>query len=524
MELDTGATVSVISESEWSQLFPGTNDLKPYTGKSLRGYSGHQLDITGQATVQVVYEQQKADLPLVVIAGTKRPALFGRNWLAAIKLNWTELQKIQSNKLQDLLEKHAPLFEKKIGTIQGYKADVHLCPDAKPVFKKSRPVSYALQSALSQEIEYLQQEGILEPVESSDWATPLVVVPKTNGRLRVCGDYKVTINQCVEKKVYPLPTTEDLFAQIAGGQVFSKLDMAQAYQQLTLDEDSKKLLVVNTPRGLFQYTRLPYGVSTAPVIFQSVMDRILQGLPVACYLDNLLIATKTEEEHDQLLEQILERLEKAEIRLKQEKCEFYAKELQYLGHRINATGIHPTEEKIQAIQDAPRPENVSQLRAFLGLMNYYSKFIPQAAARLSPLYKLLEKKSTWHWTDECNNVFQECKSLLTSDAVLVHYDTEKQLRFSCDASQYGVGAVLSHTVNGEERPIAFASRTLSKAERNYGQVEKEALALIFGVKKFHKYVYGRQFTMVTDHKPLLSILNPKAAVPSIAAARMRPCF
>ena len=154
-------------------------------------------------------------------------------------------------------------------------------------------------------------------------------------------------------------------------------------------------------------------------------------------------------------------------------------------------------------------------------MNYYSKFIPQAAARLSPLYKLLEKKSTWQWTDKCNNVFQECKSLLTSDAVLVHYDTKKQLRLSCDASQYGVGTVLSHTVNGEERPIAFASRTLSKAERNYGQVEKEALALIFGVKKFQKYVYGRQFTMVTDHKPLLSILNPKAAVPSIAAARMQ---
>ena len=136
-------------------------------------------------------------------------------------------------------------------------------------------------------------------------------------------------------------------------------------------------------------------------------------------------------------------------------------------------------------------------------MNYYSKFIPQAAAWLSPLYKLLEKKSTWQWTDECNNVFQECKSLLTSDAVLVHYDIKKQLRLSCDASQYGVGAVLSHTVNGEERPIAFASRTLSKAERNYGHIEKEALALIFGVKRFHKYVYGRQFTMVTDHKPLV---------------------
>ena len=154
-------------------------------------------------------------------------------------------------------------------------------------------------------------------------------------------------------------------------------------------------------------------------------------------------------------------------------------------------------------------------------MNYYSKFIPQAASRLAPLYKLLEKNSTWQWTNECNNVFQECKSLLTSDAVLAHYDTKKQLKLSRNASQYGLRAVLSHVLKGEEHPIAFASQTLSKAERNYGQVEKETLALIFGVKKFHKYVYGQMFTMVTNHKLLISIFNPKAAVPSIAAARMQ---
>ena len=237
--------------------------------------------------------------------------------------------------------------------------------------------------------------------------------------------------------------------------------MSQAYQQLTLDEDSKNLLVVNTPRGLFRYTRLPYGVSTAPAIFQSVMDQILQGLPVACYLDDMLIATKTEEEHDKLLDQTLQRLEKAGIRLRQEKCKFYAKELQYLGHCINSLGIHPTEEKVQAIKEAPRPENVSQLRAFLGLMNYYSKFIPQAASWLAPLYKLLEKNSTWQWTDKCNKVFQEYKSLLTSDTVLAHYDTKKQLKLSCDASQYGLGAI--KVDNWEDITTKRTSELLSKS-------------------------------------------------------------
>ena len=260
---------------------------------------------------------------------------------------------------------------------------------------------YALQKALDFELQCLQQQGILEPVESSPWAMPLVVVPKTNGRLRVCGDYKATINQFVEKKVYPLPTVEDLFTQVTGGQIFSKLDLSQAYQQLPLDENSKKLLVVNTPRGLYRYTRLPYGVSTAPGIFQSVMDRILQGLPVPCYLDDILISAKSEEEHDRLLDQTLDRLEKAGITLRQEKCEFRTREIQYLGHRINGTGIYPSEDKVQAIKKAPVPDNVSQLRAFLGMVNYYNKFIPQAATRLGPLYELLKKHHAWLWTEEC---------------------------------------------------------------------------------------------------------------------------
>ena len=175
---------------------------------------------------------------------------------------------------------------------------------------------------------------------------------------------------------------------------------------------------------------------------------------------------------------------------------------------------------MQAIKQAPPPQNVSQLCAFLGLINYYTKFIPQAASILTSLYKLLGKNSHWQWTDECSQVFETCKSLLTSEAVLVHYDVTKQLKLSCDASQYGLGAVLSHMCDGVEHPVAFASQTLSKAETNYRQIEKEALALVYGVKKFHRYLYGRQFTMVTDHKLLLSILNAKSAVPSIAAARM----
>ena len=403
----------------------------------------------------------------------------------------------------------------------GYQADIKLKEGARPIFKKSRSVAYALQPTLEAELKRLQKEGIIKPVQTSSWATPLVVVPKANGKIRVCGDYKVTVNRCVETKIYPLPTTEDIFARLAGCAYFTKLDLTQAYQQLPLDEESKKLLVVNTPLGLFQYTRLPYGVSTAPAIFQSVMDRILQGLPVACYLDDILVAGKSKQEHDQRLEQVLQRLLQSGIHLQKEKCSFCQKQVEYLGHCIDTTGIHPRDKKLQAIQAAPVPTDASQLRAFIGLMNYYGKFIPHISTHLAPLYSLLEKEHSWSWTEDCEASFRKCKTLLTSDTVLVHYDSKLPIKLACDASSYGVGAVLSHVFKEGERPIVFASRTLTKAERNYGQIEKEALALIFGVKKFHKYIYGRRFTLVTDHKPLLSILGPTAEVPPIAAARMQ---
>ena len=263
------------------------------------------------------------------------------------------------------------MFQGGVGTIVGYQADVRLREGTKPVFKKYRSVAYALQPVLEAELTRLQNKGILQPVQTSQWATPLVVVPKANGKIRVCGDSKVTINKYVETKTYPLPNIKDILARLAGGCYFSKLDLTQVYQQLPLDQDSKELLVVNTPKGLFLYTRLPYGVSTAPAIFQSVMDRILQGLPVACYLDDILVAGTTQAEHDLRLQQVLERLEKAGIRLQKEKCQFNQQRVEYLGHCIDAMGIHPTQKKLKATQLAPIPTDVSQLRAFVGLMNYY---------------------------------------------------------------------------------------------------------------------------------------------------------
>ena len=249
-----------------------------------------------------------------------------------------------------------------------------------------------------QELERLEKAGVIEPVQFSDWAAPIVPVMKRDGSIRVCGDYKVTINQAARLDTYPLPRIDDLFARLAGGEVFSKLDLAHAYQQIALVEASKKLVVINTQKGLYRYNRLPFWLSSAPAIFQRTIEGILRRIPHVCvYLDDILVTGKTEAEHLQNIDTVLTRLENAGVRLRREKCAFMLPAVEYLGHTISAEGLQPTQEKVHAIVDAPTPENVSQLYAFLGLVNYYGKFLPQLSSKLAPLYSLLEKKSNWSW-------------------------------------------------------------------------------------------------------------------------------
>lgn len=322
---------------------------------------------------------------------------------------------------------------------------------------------------------------------------------------------------------YPLPRIEDLFASLAGGQRFSKLDLSHAYLQIPVHEDSRKYLTITTHKGMFIYNRLPFGITSAPSIFQRVMEQVLQGLPsVHCFLDDILITGKDDAHHLENLEAVLSRLEKCGLRVKREKSEFFKSSLEYLGHVIDASGLHKSPDKLRAIEEAPAPVNVSQLRSFLGLVNYYARFVPNLATILHPLNAMLQKEVKWKWSLECEKAFQEAKAQLLTPSVLTHYDSRLPVRLACDASPYGVGAVLSHMMpDGQERPIAFASRTLSKSEQNYAQLEREALGLIFGVRKFHTYLYGRHFTLLTDHRPLTTILHPSKATPSMAAARLQ---
>ena len=240
------------------------------------------------------------------------------------------------------------------------------------------------------------------------------------------------------------------------------------------------------------------------------------------YLDDILVTEKSEAAHIHNLTTVLERLESAGIRLKREKCTFMLPEVEYLGHSISARGLHPLASKVRAIADAPTPSNVSQLKSFLGMLNYYGRFLPDLATLLAPLYILLQSARKWSWEEPQQKAFNQAKKVLTTSALLTHFDPKKPVILSCDASPYGVGAILSHQMDdGSERPISFASRTLSTAERNYAQLDKEALAIIFGVKRFHQYLYGRKFNIQSDHKPLQYLLGETRGIPAMASAQVQ---
>ena len=518
MEVDTGAAVSLISSATQTKLFPKCQ--LDSSQAILTTYTGKQMPVVGQMKVEVSYQKQSAPLTLYVVKG-QGPSLVGRDWLRQIRLDWKSIgMAALSSKAEALVGKFPEVFEEGSGLMNTFQASLHLKPECRPKFHKARPVPFALKQAIDRELDRLEGEGIVEKVSHSQWAAPVVPVPKGDGQIRLCGDYKVTINPVLDVDQYPLPKPDDLFATLAGGKKFTKIDLTHAYQQMSLEESCRELVTINTHRGLYRYTRLPHGVASAPAVFQKTMDVVLQGLPkVICYLDDILVTGTSEEEHLENVEKVLQRLN---IRAKRAKCTFMGDSVEYLGHRIDATGLHTTTSKVEAISKAPQPRNVQELRSYLGLLHYYGKFMPSLATLLHPLNALLKAGHKWAWTQECARAFESTKKLLAAAPVLAHYDPSLPMKMAGDASAYGIGAVISHVFpDGQERPIAFASRTLTATERNYSQIEKEALSVVYGIRKFHQYLYGRRVVLVTDHKPLTTVLGPKNGIPPLAAARLQ---
>lgn len=342
------------------------------------------------------------------------------------------------------------------------------------------------------------------------WCAGMVLAPKADGRVRICVDLtKLNKNVCRERHI--LPSVEQTLAQLGGAKIFTKLDTNSGFWQIALTKDSALLTIFITPFGRFCFHRLPFGITSAPEHFQRRMSEILQGLDgVVCLIDDILVYGKDQEEHDTHLTAVMERIGAAGLTLNLDKCEFAQRKIRFLGQVLGEAGIQPDPNKTAAIQKMKEPQNISDLRRFLGMVNQLSKFSPQLAEKTKPLRDLLSTKNQWLWGSSQQQAFRTIKDELSSSRVLALFDAERNTRVSADASSYGLGAVLAQQQpTGEWKPIAYISRALTATEQRYAQIEKEALVVTWACEMFRDYLVGLHFLIETDHKPLVPLLTSK---------------
>ena len=453
-----------------------------------------------------------------------RFTLLGRDWLKKLRVDWQSIKSVSKSQVNDvdkLLFKFSDVFEGQ-GLLKGTPAKLELIEGATPKRAKPYRVPIALQSAVDKELDRLVSAGVLVPVQHSDWATSLLFVPKSDGSIRPCGDFKSTVNPLLKNVAPPQINMDDILSNLAGNKFFSNLDFTQAYNQMAIDEPSRELLTLVTHKGLFQYTRLPYGIKTAPSLWQRAVKKVLSGIDgIHIYYDNVLVAGHSIEEHNHRLGLVLQKLEDNGLKRKRSKCSFLRTEVTYLGHVINEHGTKPIPAKIESILSTETPRDKFKVRSYLGLLNFYRRYLPNLASVVAPLSALMKNHAKFDWSSEANTAFIQSKELLQSSNLLVHFDPNLPVKLTCDASRVGMAAVLSHTVNGVERPVQFASQKLTSAQTLYPQIEREGLAIIFGLDRFRHYLYGRKFVLVADNQALSKIFAPSRGLPVMTAERIQ---
>jgi hypothetical protein len=379
-------------------------------------------------------------------------------------------------------------------------------PDAKGFTTKLRRFPLKVATDINDAVELLLQQNHVHATTHSDYISQVVPVYKPDGSLRLCVDYRL-LNEKTVKEQYPLPRIEDLLDQLHGVKFMSKTDNVSAFNQFEIEPEDQHYTAFQTPHGIFEWENLCFGVINAPAFYQRMMDKMLVGITnkfLLCYMDDTLTFTKTSwEDHLDHLQQFFNRLRKANVLLKGSKCQFGVTSIDFLGQIVSNQGIRPDPKKITKIQNAPQPKTISELRTFLGMVNYYRKFIPNMSDICEPLNQLLRGSATkLSWTSQASASFQKCKYVLSSSPILKSPDPTKAFTIYTDASNTGIGAVLTQNFDGLDHPIYYSSRSLNKAERNYTVTERELLAVVWALKNFYTYVGGTSFTVYTDHAAL----------------------
>ena len=394
----------------------------------------------------------------------------------------------------------------------------------KPVFTKQYPLPHAMRETVSKEVESMLEMGVIERT-ASPYSSPIVLVKKADGKIRFCVDFR-KINRHVRFDGEPMPDVDYLFAKIGKAKYLSKIDLSKGYWQVPLRTEDRQKTAFSTPDGQFQWRVMPFGLKTAGACFSRMMRKLLG--PLRCpdidnFMDDILIASETKELHLEALRCLFARLKEVSLSARPSKCFLGFKELEYLGHGVGNGKMWPVTAKTEKIRDAPQPKTKKELRAFLGLAGFYRRYVPNFSLVALPLTELTKggKPNKIEWTDDCESSFRTLKLQLCSSPVICLPQTDLQYVLRTDASDYGLGAVLLQDQGQGLQPVAYASRKLLTAEKNYSVIEKECLGIVWGVEKFDPYLYGTTFVLETDHQPLAHLNRAKVSNPRLMRWALR---
>ncbi|UYV64751.1 K02A2.6-like [Cordylochernes scorpioides] len=478
-KIDTGADVNVLPLQYYYQSFQRIKLEK--SDKVLQGPNGIPLETVGMIHVKLQNKGQHLNSKIYIVDKLKQPLLSGET---SEKLNIVRMiQQLSSNFLNP--KREFPKIFNGLGHAKiNYK--ISLQPDAKPyALCTPRRVPIPLMKQVKEQLEEMTRLGVIESVEEpTEWCVGMVAVSKPGGKIRICVDL-TKLNQYIRRENYPLPATEHILGQLGNACYFSKLDANSGFWQFGLAKESQKLTTFITPFGRFFFKRIPFGITSAPEIFQRKMTQLLGNIEgVVCFMDDIVVYGSSLEEHNERVRQVLKKIQEEGMTLNPEKCQFGVKTVKFLGHTLSSEGLFIDEEKLDAITKMEAPRSTKELKSFLGMVNYLGKFIPNLADKLQPLNSLLSTKNEWVWDEPQKKSFNLLKQELVSRPNLALFDPSRTTIVSADASSFGIGGVLrQEQPDGSLKPIAYVSRTLSETEKRYSQIEKEGLAIVWTCKR-----------------------------------------
>ena len=419
-------------------------------------------------------------------------------------------------KIEELVRDNSEIFAEKdaeLGNTKLIKMNIET-GDHDPINLKAYRPAFHKRQIIEEQIEDMLKAGVIEQ-SRSPWAFPVVIVRKKDGSQRFCVDYR-RLNDITQKYQWNLPHIDDILARLGNSKYFTSLDLKSGYWQIPMDEKDKEKTAFISHKGQFQFNKMPFGLCNAPSYFCELMEKVVGDLSFTiAYLDDLIIYSETEQEHIEHIREVFVRLREADLKLKRKKCEFFKKELKYLGHIIDKRGVRPDDDKLESIRSLERPTNVTEVRSFIGMCSFYRKFIQNFSKIAEPLTKLTRKHSSFEWNLECQHAFDELKSKLGSAEILAFPDLTKDYILYTDASDSCIGAVLAQNFDEGERPIQYLSHQLSNTQKRWPIIQKEAFAIVYAIQKFEHFLHGSKFVIKCDHKPLKYIFSSEMKNPKV---------